>query len=116
MRQHKGSAPARARSSQRRAAVGSKPKRSSALDAAATVLGALKGVEAKTGIAARDLIERMKTGKLWTSPSGKTPASTLYAAMIREIAAKGRSARFARIAPGRFVAGPGSKRHAKVTA
>jgi hypothetical protein len=31
------------------------------------------------------LIETMAAKKLWTSPGGKTPAATLYSAIIREI-------------------------------
>jgi hypothetical protein len=74
----------------------------SALDAAAKVLEGLKGPEARDGIGANDLIERMQRARLWTSPGGKTPAATLYAAMTREIAAKKGDARFARVSPGRF--------------
>jgi hypothetical protein len=77
----------------------------SALDAAAQVLAGLSKAEAREGVTASDLIERMTAAKLWTSPGGKTPAATLYSAMIREIARKGDASRFARIAPGRFVAG-----------
>jgi len=38
---------------------------------------------------------------LWET-QGKTPAATLYAAIIREIAAKGGQARFRKVAAGRF--------------
>lgn len=108
--------PKQTRFSQRGARVASKPKRPSALDAAATVLAALKGAEAKAGITAPDLIERMKKAKLWTSPGGKTPAATLYAGMVREAKAKGSASRFRRVAPGRFIAGPAVKSRARVTA
>jgi hypothetical protein len=32
----------------------------------------------------------------WTSPGGKTPAATLYSAILRELAHKGSDARFAK--------------------
>jgi len=38
---------------------------------------------------------------LWKT-SGKTPAATLYAAIIREIAAKGKEARFRKVGRGQF--------------
>ena len=39
---------------------------------------------------------------LWTSPAGKTPHATLYAAMLREINAKGADARFRKVERGQF--------------
>lgn len=81
----------------------------SALDAAAQVLAGLSRAESREGITAHDLIERMAKTKLWTSPGGKTPAATLYAAMIREITKKGAASRFKRIAPGRFAASSASR-------
>lgn len=50
------------------------------------------------------LVEAMTTAKLWKSPGGKTPEATLYAAIIREIKAKGKEARFIKAAPGQFAA------------
>lgn len=81
----------------------------SALDAAAQVLEGLKGKEAHEGIQAADLIGRMERARLWTSPGGKTPASTLYAAMMREITVKKANARFARVSPGHFAFKAGAK-------
>lgn len=87
-----------------------KPKRLSALDAAAHVLGSLNAREARAGLTASELIERMAAAGLWTSPGGKTPAATLYSAITREIAAKGSASRFAKAdtsadgSRGRFVA------------
>jgi hypothetical protein len=89
----------------------SKPRastRPSALDAAAQVLAGLSKAESREGITAPDLIERMTSAKLWTSPGGKTPAATLYSAMIREIARKGDASRFTRVSPGRFAASAGA--------
>lgn len=74
-----------------------KARRTSALDAAAMVLA-----EAKEPMRARDLIERMAAKGLWTSPGGKTPEATLYAAMSREIKLKGAQARFTMSERGRF--------------
>ncbi len=74
-----------------------KPKRLSALDAAAAVLK-------KSGkpMRSRELITAMAERGLWTSPGGKTPHATLYAALIREIAAKGKGARFTKTERGLF--------------
>lgn len=74
----------------------------SALDAAAMVLEGLKGTKAREGIQANDLIDRMQRASLWASPGGKTPAATLYAAIIREIKVKKGVARFVRVSPGHF--------------
>lgn len=76
------------------------PKRTSALDAAAQVLAA-----SKEPMRAKDLIAAMAEQGLWSSPNGKTPEATLYAAMIREIAAKGSEARFRKVERGLFAAG-----------
>jgi hypothetical protein len=48
------------------------------------------------------MIERMAAKGYWTSPGGKTPASTLYAAILREIQAKGKEARFVKADRGQF--------------
>lgn len=82
----------------------SAPKRISALDAAAQVLAA-----SKEPMRAKDLIAAMADQGLWSSPNGKTPEATLYAAMIREIAAKGTDARFRKVERGLFAAGNGQK-------
>ncbi|MDX2115248.1 MAG: HTH domain-containing protein [Planctomycetota bacterium] len=77
-----------------------KPKRPSALDAAAQIIA-----DANKPMKAQELIEQMAARGLWKSPSGKTPEATLYAAIIREIAAKGADARFKKRDRGLFVAG-----------
>jgi hypothetical protein len=74
-------------------------KRLSGLDAAAQVLCAA-GEPLNVGT----IMERIATQGLWQT-SGKTPAATIYAAMIREIAAKGPAARFQRVDRGCFAAG-----------
>ncbi len=75
------------------------PKKVGALDAAALVLA-----EAGTPMKAKEMIAAMEARGLWTSPGGKTPEATLYAAIIREIAAKGKGARFRKTERGTFVA------------
>ncbi len=76
-----------------------KTKKVSALDAAYKVLSA-----SKEPMRAVDLIAEMEKDGLWKSPGGKTPEATLYAALIREIAAKGKEARFKKADRGLFVA------------
>ena len=74
-----------------------KPKRVSALDAAAAVLR-------KVGkpMTSKALIAAMAEQGLWQSPAGKTPHATLYAAILREISAKGDAARFRKADRGLF--------------
>ncbi len=57
---------------------------------------------------AKEMIAAMEAKGLWASPGGKTPEATLYAAIIREIAAKGNAARFKKHERGVFVAGKGA--------
>ena len=77
--------------------AGTAKKKLSALDAAAKVLG-----EATEPMASKEMIEAMATKGYWTSPGGKTPHATLYAAIIREINSKGADARFVKTDRGRF--------------
>lgn len=74
-----------------------KPKRVSALDAAATVLK-----KAGKPMHAQELIAAMAKQGLWQSPGGKTPHATLYAAMMREARDKKGDARFKRVDRGQF--------------
>ena len=74
-----------------------KPKKLSALNAAAKVLA-----DAKAPMACKELIEAMEKKGLWTSPGGKTPHATLYSAILREITAKGKEARFKKTDRGQF--------------
>jgi len=74
------------------------PKRLGGLDIAAKVLaGAGKPMSCK------EIVGEMLTRKLWTT-TGKTPEATIYAAIIREISAKGNTARFKKSARGQFEA------------
>ncbi len=79
--------------------VDAKPKRMSAIDAAAKVL-----VDAGTPMNCQELITAMAEKKLWTSPGGKTPHATLYSAILREITTKGKDARFTKTERGKFAA------------
>jgi hypothetical protein len=76
-----------------------KPKKVSALDAAAQVLA-----EAGEPMNTRQMIEAMAAKKLWTSPGGKTPHATLYSAILREINEKGKDSRFTKTERGKFTA------------
>jgi hypothetical protein len=76
-----------------------KEKKLSAIDAAAQVLAA-----SKEPLNAKEMIEAMTAKSLWTSPGGKTPHATLYSAIIREIALKGKEARFVKTERGKFAA------------
>jgi len=70
----------------------------SGLDAAAKVL-VLAGKPMNT----KDMVEKMLADGLWKT-GGRTPAATVYAAIIREIAAKGKDARFRKVERGQFEA------------
>jgi hypothetical protein len=78
-----------------------KEKRLSALDAAAKVLAS-----SKEPMNTKSLIAEMEKKGLWKSPVGKTPAATLYAAIIREIGTKKREARFIKTDRGLFTINP----------
>jgi len=69
----------------------------SALDAAAKVLG-----EVGQALNCQQLIEAMAANGYWTSPAGRTPAATLYAAITKEVTTKGAAARFVKVARGQF--------------
>lgn len=74
-----------------------KPKRMGALDAAAQVLK-----KAGQAMNCKALIAAMAEQGLWSSPNGKTPHATLYAAILREIGKKGNAARFKKVDRGQF--------------
>jgi hypothetical protein len=74
-------------------------KNLSALSAAAKVLA-----EAGTTMNVKEMIEAMAAKQYWTSPGGRTPHATLYAAIVREVAAKGKESRFKKTEPGKFAA------------
>ena len=73
-----------------------KPKRVGLLDAAAQILA-----KAKEPMGCKAIVEQVIAQKLWTT-RGKTPHATLYSGIIREIAKKGKDARFKKTGRGTF--------------
>lgn len=73
-----------------------KAKRASGLDAAAQILA-----EAGGPMSIGEVVKQMLARGLWTT-SGKTPAATIYSAVIREITTKGSKSRFRKMARGQF--------------
>jgi hypothetical protein len=61
-------------------------------------------VNVKEPMNCQAMVEAMSAQGLWTSPGGKTPHATLYAAILREINTKGNDARFRKVDRGQFVA------------
>lgn len=49
-----------------------------------------------------DMVKQMAEDGLWESTGGKTPASTLASAILREITKKGDESRFVKIDRGQF--------------
>jgi len=72
------------------------PKKTSGLDAAAQVL-----TDASQPMRCKDMVETMLAKGLWKT-DGKTPAATIYAAILREIQTKGTEARFKKTDRGLF--------------
>jgi hypothetical protein len=84
-------------------------KRVSLLTAAATLLA-----DRKEPMRVREVVATLAQRGLWTSPNGKTPEATLYAAIIREIAAKAKASRFVKVERGLFApAKPVTKKGAR---
>lgn len=73
-----------------------KERKTSGLDAAAAILA-----EAKAPMTTGEMVEKMLAKGLW-STSGKTPAATIYAAIIREIGTRGEESRFRKTERGKF--------------
>ena len=74
-----------------------KDKKISAIDAAVRVLE-----EAGQPMTCPEMIEAMTAKKYWSSPKGLTPSATLYSAILREIATKGKESRFVKTDRGKF--------------
>lgn len=81
----------------KRAKAAAKPKKMSGLDAAARVLA-----ESGEPMGVKEIVEVAAEKGYWQSPGGKTPDRTLYAAIVREIAARGAEARFRKAERGKF--------------
>jgi len=75
---------------------GTRAKKMGCLDAAVKVLGGVG-----KPMHCQDIVKDALANRLWQT-KGKTPAATLYAAIIREIAAKGKDARFHKTDRGLF--------------
>ncbi len=73
-----------------------KTRKPGGLDAAVQVL-----TEAKEPMNCKVMVERMLAKGLWQT-NGKTPAATIYAAILREITTKGDASRFRKTDRGRF--------------
>ncbi len=74
-----------------------KPKKVSALDAAAKVLG-----EKGEPMNCQEMIAAMAEKGYWKSANGQTPAATLYSGMLREINTKAKESRFVKAERGKF--------------
>jgi hypothetical protein len=73
-------------------------KKASILDAAVRVLA-----EKKEPLACKEMVETMVQKEYWQpSKGGKTPANTLYAAILKEINTKGAESRFEKVGRGQF--------------
>ncbi|HEY4313609.1 MAG TPA: HTH domain-containing protein [Pirellulales bacterium] len=75
-----------------------KPKKLSALAAAALILA-----EEGRPMTTQQMIHAMAAKGYWSTPGGKTPHATLYSAILREISQKAKDARFAKAERGKFV-------------
>ena len=78
-----------------------KAKNLSALDAAVKVLG-----QAGQAMSCPELIVAMAAQGYWKSPKGRTPAGTLYSAILRELQTKGDQARLCKTGRGKFALRP----------
>jgi hypothetical protein len=90
-------APNPAKPKRQRQASAAASRKVSALDAAAQVLA-----EVGRALNCQEMIDAMAAKGYWTSPGGKTPAATLYSAILREVAAKGTDARFVKTERGKI--------------
>jgi hypothetical protein len=92
--------PKPARAKQPRTSAADVPRRAgklSAVEAAVRLLG-----EAGQAMNCQEMIAAMAAKGYWTSPGGKTPWSTLYSALLREVTTKGKESRFVKVDRGRF--------------
>lgn len=74
-----------------------KATKTSALEAAVTVLG-----EAKQPLTTKEMIDAMAAKGYWKTKAGKTPDRTLYSAILREIVTKKTASRFQKTERGKF--------------
>ncbi len=94
----KSTSQAKSANTAKRGPTSPKVKRASALDSAVRVLS-----EAKEPKTCKQMIETMAAKDYWKpSQGGKTPANTLYAAILKEINTKGKDSRFQKVGRGQF--------------
>ncbi|MGE0770051.1 MAG: winged helix-turn-helix domain-containing protein [Hyphomicrobiaceae bacterium] len=93
----KKKAPAKTKKATKAKPASKRSTKLSALDAAAKVLG-----ESKEPMGCSDMVEAMAAKGYWKSTKGKTPANTLYSAILREMDAKGKESRFKKTERGKF--------------
>jgi hypothetical protein len=53
-----------------------------------------------------EMIGEMAAKGYWSSPAGKTPAATLYSAILKEVTTKGAGSRFQKTQRGQFARTP----------
>jgi len=78
-----------------------KPKKESTRGPSGLTVAAQMLKDVGTPMKCKDMVEEMIAKRLWTT-NGKTPSATIYAAIIREIAEKGKEARFKKTDRGSF--------------
>jgi len=83
-----------------------KPKKLSMMAAALQVLQ-----ERKVSMTCTEIIDVLATEGLWVSPCGKTPSSTLYAAISRRIRDLGNVSQFRKTERGKFEAAKEYEQH-----
>ena len=100
-RKAKGTKNTTARDTGQRRGTSAKPKRLSILDAAVKVLEERDPADGP--LSCKQMVERMAVKGYWEPrQGGKTPANTLYSAILREIKTKGEDSRFDKVERGKF--------------
>lgn len=84
-------------------AADDKPKKLGLLEAAAQVLA-----KSNEPLNTKQMVEQVTEQGLWTPGTGKTPAATLYSAILREMRNKGDQARFTKVERGKFTVRKGA--------
>ena len=67
--------------------------------------------ESTQPLTCRELIQRMATRELWSSPNGQTPEHSLYAALVRLMARQGVLCPIRKTGDGRFLLLPKRVKH-----
>ncbi len=88
---------------EKKAAKPASDRKPGLLASAAKLLARKKGKPMKC----KDIVEELAKKKMWESPGGKTPEATLHAAIVTEIAKKGKESRFKKVDKGLFASANG---------